>query len=96
MNTSEINNIIIQCLLQYQPQKIGIFGSYSRSENTENSDIDILVKFKNSISLLQLLKIENSISEKIHIKVDLVTEGAITNQIIKNSIERDIKIIYNE
>lgn len=94
MNTIDRNNYIIQSLQAYQPQKIGIFGSYARHENTVNSDIDIFVKFKNALSLLQLIAIENEISEKIGIKVDLVTEGAITNEKMKKSIEKDLEIIY--
>ena len=30
---------------RYNVVKIGIFGSYSREEQTENSDIDIIVEF---------------------------------------------------
>ncbi len=85
MNATDRNNFIIQSLQPYQPQKIGIFGSYARHENTINSDIDIFVKFKTALSLLQLIKIENEIAEKIGIKVDLVTEGAITNEKINRN-----------
>ena len=93
MNT-EANNIIINILREYNPVMIGIFGSYARNENQKNSDIDILVKFKSSPSLLQLVHLEGLISNKLGIKVDLVTEGAIKNKIVKESINRDLQIIY--
>ena len=64
---------------------IGILGSYARDENTNLSDIDILVRFKSTQSLLQLVQIENQISQQPGIKVDLVTEGAIKNKILKES-----------
>jgi hypothetical protein len=92
--TGTINEIIISTLKEYHPKRIGIFGSFARNENTPESDIDILVKFKNGITLLQLIKLENDLSEKLGIKVDLVTEGALTNNKLKKSIQKDLKIIF--
>ncbi len=91
---SEITNIIISTLQEYSPVRIGIFGSYARNENHKASDIDILVKFKSTLSLLQLVHVERVISQKLGIKVDLVTEGAIKNKYVKENIERDLQIIY--
>jgi uncharacterized protein len=90
----EVTNTIINALQEYNPEMIGIFGSYSRNENTVKSDIDILVRFKYTLSLLQLIHIENLISQKLGIKVDLITEGAITNILLKESIQKDLQIIY--
>jgi len=90
----EVTNIIINTLREYNPEMIGVFGSYARNENTGKSDIDILVRFKSTLSLLQLVHIENLISQKLGIKVDLVTEGAIKNKLLKESIRKDLQIIY--
>lgn len=51
---NEINNKIITYLSQYNPVKIGIFGSYARNEDTAESDIDILVDFKKTLNLFDL------------------------------------------
>lgn len=91
---SEVINIIINTLREYNPEMIGVFGSYARNENTGQSDIDILVRFKSTLSLLQLVHVENLISQKLGIKVDLVTEGAIKNKILNESIQKDLLIIY--
>jgi len=90
----EIKNIIINTLRAYDPEMIGVFGSYARNENTDESDIDILVRFKSTLSLLQLVHVENLMSQKLGIKVDLVTEGAVKNEILKESIQQDLQIIY--
>ena len=89
-----MNNIIISTLKGFHPMRIGVFGSYAREENTPESDLDILVKFKNGITLLQLITLENELSEKLGIKVDLVTEGAVTNKKLKKYIQKDLKIIF--
>ena len=90
MNQSEIKIIILSQLKDYNVLKVGIFGSFARGENTKGSDLDILVEFKDSPSLLTLIKLENQLSEILGIKVDLVTTGALKNKRIKKSIQRDL------
>lgn len=90
MDQSKIKNIILSHLKEYDPIKVGLFGSFARGENIEGSDIDILVEFKESPSLLTLIKLENDLTEILGIKVDLVTTGAIKNKRIKKSIKKDL------
>ena len=75
MNQSEIKNIILSHLKEYNPLNIGIFGFFARGDNKKGSDIDILVEFKESPSLLTLIKLENDLSDILGIKVDLITTG---------------------
>ncbi|MCX6256458.1 MAG: nucleotidyltransferase domain-containing protein [Bacteroidia bacterium] len=95
MSHREIENIILDYLKNHDPLRIGVFDSYARNEQNIDSDIDLLVKFKNVPSLLQLIKIENDLREKLGIRVDLITEGAIKNRRIKAQIKQDLKIIYH-
>lgn len=90
MTQSEIKHIILNHLKDYQPLSIGIFGSYARGENKNQSDIDILVKFRVAPSLLTLIRLENELSDLLGIKVDLITTGAIKNKRIKKSIKKDL------
>ena len=83
MDQSEIKNIILNYFKEYNPLKVGIFGSYARGDNKKGSDIDILVEFKESPSLLTLIRLENELSEILSAKVDLVTTGALKNKRIK-------------
>jgi uncharacterized protein len=94
MIKTEVENIILTILKSYNPEKIGIFGSFARNENNTGSDLDILVKFKDTLSLFEIIKLENMLSASIGIKVDLVTDGAIKNKRIRENIEKDLKIIY--
>lgn len=41
---------------KYHVEKIGYFGSFARGEQTENSDIDILVELKLSFDQLKILR----------------------------------------
>ena len=86
----EVKNIILSRLKEFDPQKVGIFGSFARGDNKKGSDIDILVEFKKIPSLLALIKLENDLSEILGSKVDLVTTGALKNKRIKKSIKKDL------
>jgi len=94
MNRQEINRTIIKYLDQYYPARIGIFGSFAREEDTPESDIDILVRFKSTISLFELVKIERELTSILGKKVDLVTEPALKNKKLKQYIYKDLQIIF--
>lgn len=94
MNRQDINNAIINYLISYKPEKIGIFGSFARHEETEGSDIDIFVKFKVSITLLELSRIHRELSILLGKKVDILTEPALKNERLKASIFKDLQIIF--
>ena len=94
MEKAEIHKRIIQYMNKYQPERIGVFGSFARNENTSESDIDILVKFKDTISLFDLIRIERELTNLLGIKVDLVTEPSLRNQKLRNYIMNDLRIIY--
>ncbi len=76
-------------LNKYGITEIGIFGSYIKNSATPNSDIDILIDIQrpSTIGLLELLEIENQLSEELNTKVDLVIKSdlkpAIGSQILR-------------
>lgn len=81
----EIKQWLLQhkSLLQekYQVRELGIFGSYVRKEQTEASDVDILVEFSQTPSLLKFVNLENYLSDKLGIKVDLVHKAGLKPRI---------------
>ena len=94
MEQNEINIRIINYLRPYSPERIGIFGSFARKEESPESDIDILVKFRNTISLLDLARIHRELSVILSREVDLVTEASIKNKRLKKNIYKNLIIIY--
>ncbi|MFH0921023.1 MAG: nucleotidyltransferase family protein [Fibrobacterota bacterium] len=54
------------------PLRMGIFGSCARGEQSVDSDIDILVEYTETPDLLEIVNMENRISELLHEKVDLI------------------------
>lgn len=60
----------------YKITKLGLFGSYSRNQATEDSDIDLLIQLDPDITfgLITLCHLENTLSDTLGKKVDLVIE----------------------
>jgi predicted nucleotidyltransferase len=81
-------------MMPYNPVRIGIFGSVARDEETENSDIDILYNFKDTIGFSKFLTLQEYLGEKLVKKVDLVDERFVHPK-LKPSIMNDLKIIYD-
>ena len=89
----EINKIIIETILPFNPREISVFGSYARNEMQRDSDIDIMVDLDETVSLLDLGGLYMDLSEKLQRKIDLVTKNGV-NEIFKDYIERDLISIY--
>ena len=75
----------------YGVKEMGIFGSFVRGEATEESDLDILIEFEGSISLLKFVELENYLSELLEVKVDLVMKDALRPRIGKHILE---EVVY--
>jgi hypothetical protein len=81
----EIQQILRQnkSLLQenYQIAQLGIFGSYARGEQTEESDIDVLIDYEQAPTLFKLVELRDYLSNAMGMKVDVVTKNGLKPRI---------------
>ena len=75
--------------------KAWLFGSYSRGEEPEDSDIDILILPDKSqhFSLFTLSEIYEDLKDLLGREVDLITDGGLM-PFARESADRDKKLIY--
>lgn len=86
----------IKDYLKSQPVEMAwLFGSCSRGENAEGSDMDILVRYSPGqvVSLFKISKIMCGLSQIVGMKVDLVEEGRLLPFAVQ-SVEKDKLLIY--
>ena len=81
---------------RYGVLSLGIFGSYVRSDAKKSSDLDILVEFDQAPSLLEFIRMEDELSEKLGIKVDLVMKKALKTHIGRRILAEVIPIWERE
>jgi predicted nucleotidyltransferase len=85
---------IVEFLKNRGATKVAVFGSYVRDEETPSSDIDVIIDFKkHSMGLFEFVGIQQELSEKIGIKVDLLTEEGISPYLI-NNIRKEMKVLF--
>ncbi|KAB7881974.1 nucleotidyltransferase [Poseidonibacter ostreae] len=73
---------------KYNLEQIGLFGSYSRDEENQDSDIDIYVKMEPS--LFNLIDIKEQIENDLNKKVDIIREHKNINPIFLKRIKKDL------
>ncbi|MBI4036151.1 nucleotidyltransferase family protein [Candidatus Daviesbacteria bacterium] len=88
MCIEKIKTKILPILKEAGVKKSSIFGSYVRGDQTESSDIDILVELPKGSSLLDLIGLEIELKKAVGKKVDLLTYNSI-NPLLKDYIQKD-------
>ena len=66
---------------KYHVSQLGIFGSYARGDYNSASDIDIIVEYSQKPSLFGLIELQDYLSDRLQMKVDLVTKDGLKPQI---------------
>jgi predicted nucleotidyltransferase len=71
--------------------RLSLFGSTARGDAGPDSDVDLLAEFDNTrrFSLLDVIHIENQISDLLGCKVDLAEEGKLKPRVQK-SVEAEV------
>lgn len=92
-------NEIISILKELKPEieknfnitELGVFGSFVRNEQTDASDIDILIDYKKGTSILTLGGLQYMLSELFNTKVDIVMKKTLKKRIGKQILS---EVIY--
>jgi predicted nucleotidyltransferase len=88
---------VIAALREHEPElrsagvvRLSLFGSAARNEARAASDIDLLAAFDeaHSLSLLDIIRIENRLSDLLRQPVDLIEEGTLRPR-VHQSVSRE-------
>lgn len=72
---------------------VSLFGSYLHGDNTEKSDVDLLIDFHRAVGLLEVAKIRRILSERLGRQVDLVTPSALSRY-FRDKVLKEAEKIY--
>ena len=75
----------------YHVEKIGIFGSYARNEQTSHSDVDLLVEFKGPIGF-GFMDLKDYLETLLNRPVDLVTKNAL-KPLMRDEILKEVRYL---
>lgn len=88
----KVKKIILGILKNHDVAKAALFGSIVRGEMTNESDIDLLIEFKDKKSLLDLVGLKLDLQEKLGLKVDVLTYKSL-HPLLKDKILSEQEII---
>ncbi len=76
---------------KYGIKEMAIFGSVSREENTDKSDLDILVDFDRPIGI-EFIDLADELEALLNVKIDLVSKGGLKEKYFR-VIEKDLAYV---
>ncbi|HCL56176.1 MAG TPA: hypothetical protein DHW82_04105 [Spirochaetia bacterium] len=89
----EIKKLILPLLIQFQVKKAGIFGSFARNEEKDQSDLDLLIEIDSQKSLFEIIDLKIKLEEKIGRKVDLVEYDCINPMLKEKILNEEMRIL---
>jgi predicted nucleotidyltransferase len=94
-NINEIKELLqknkLYLVNKYNLKSIALFGSITRNEATEKSDVDILVDFEKPIGL-EFVMLADELENILGVKVDLVTPNALKPKMFEY-IKQDLQYV---
>lgn len=62
--------------MKFPLKSIALFGSYARNEQTEDSDIDVLVEFEKPVGF-EFIDLHEDLEKMLDHKIDLVSKKGV-------------------
>lgn len=92
IDKKNIANLLIanksMLILKYHLKSIGIFGSFTREDFTEDSDIDILIDYEQPLGV-EFIDLADELEKILNHKVDLVSKNGVKPKYFKE-IQKDL------
>ena len=79
---------------EYGVTELGVFGSYVRDEQRQDSDVDILIELERPprISLIGLVELEYYLTDLLGVKVDLAIKSNLRKRIGKRILSEVVPV----
>lgn len=90
-------NIFSQYFKDKPVKKAYLFGSFVRGENSENSDIDVLIDldYEKGADFFLFIEMQENLTKLTGRKVDLVSSNGLS-KFIKPIIDKEKQLIYEK
>jgi predicted nucleotidyltransferase len=77
---------------RYGVASLFLFGSVARDEARPDSDVDLLVEFKQPVGLFQFIELQQQLEALLGCKVDLGTKRSLKVQFIDQLFQEAIRV----
>lgn len=83
---------IIRTAENRHARNVRVFGSAARGEDTESSDIDLLVDLDDQVSLLDLIGLKRDLSELLGVAVDVVPGDSLKPRVREQVLQEAVPL----
>jgi len=83
---------LLELQRRYGVASLGLFGSYVRGEEREDSDLDVLVEVNRTMGLFEFVALEWYLPELLGIKVDLVMKRGLKRRIGQSILKKVVTV----
>jgi uncharacterized protein len=84
---------VLPVLHRYGARRAGVFGSYARGQAGPESDLDLVVELPPGSSLLDLIGLEQDLSDELGLKVEATTYRALHPRLRDRVLQDEIRIL---
>lgn len=77
---------------RFKVKTIALFGSCAREEQKPESDIDILVEFREPVGLIHIVSLENYLSDILGVRADVIPRDNIRAELKDTILKEAISI----
>ncbi len=89
----ELADRIIPILCEGGVIEASVFGSFTRGEAQPDSDLDLLVRYKETVSLFDVGGLKFELEKLLGIKVDLISRDYLKPRIKKRVLQESVRIL---
>ena len=94
LNLDQIEKSLVEVkeasLKRFKAELVGIFGSYANGTQKESSDLDILVRFEESATMIDFVGLSDFLEEKLRVKVDIVPVDTLREEIRSDILQEAV------
>lgn len=83
---------ILNLAKRHGARDVRVFGSFARGEESQGSDLDLLVTLGEGRSLLDLVGLKQDVEDLLHRPVDVVTEKALSPYLRKRVLSQAVPL----
>ena len=77
---------------EFRAEILGVFGSYARGQQTDSSDLDVLVNFQPGATLFDLVGLADFLEERLSLKVDIVPVDTLREEIREQVLKETLRL----
>jgi predicted nucleotidyltransferase len=78
---------------RYNVDRLGICGSYVRGEQTDDSDLDLLVTFTETPDLFEMVNLKRHLEDRLDLSVDLGMPSALKDGPAAENIRQEVEYL---